>query len=935
MNNLQVAQPATSAKASALAFTIATSAAPLTKTFTLRDDGKPCVSRSAGLLAGSARRETLTGTADDMAEQLAGLLSSLSANEALIPAAPPAGRDVWQMTTKSEAAGRSDVIARTKEYFAHTAGTPALLALDLDTKGYPRDVLQRIEAAGGLSAVFAAVFPPMREAACVTRRSVSSYIRRKSKPADKGEDSGQHRYFLATDGADVADFARRLGDQLMLAGWCWGEVSQSGRVLIRTLVDVTASNDPSRLFYEADAILDHADLEYNAGRRKPNVAQGGFVDTRLLAPLSPAESDELQAIKAAAVAKCAPEAMTRRKEWLEARGTELVTKGVAPELAQQVLKAASGQHELMGDFPIHLDSGEVVTVREILSGGKKYHKATCADPLEPGYGDGHNLAIIYTDNRPHIWSHAHGGIDYALVSDPDNFFSGSESDGGADDGGWPEPLDVFGDGDPAALMDVPAGALPDIVDRYARDLADRMGAPVPFTALSAIVTLSAAIGGSIQIQPKANDTSWTEYPFLWGLLVENPGGKKTPVMSAVTAPLVRLDARRSAQDVPKRQAWEMAAKSRKRGEPPSGPPPRLRRSSVDSFTGEALRDVLAANPKGVLVVADELTGTLAGLDQYKTRGGSERADLLRLPQGGPRTIDRVSGSVRVPCWGASVIGGVQPKKLAEIAHTLDSDGLLQRFIVVVGDNERRPGVDRAPDAQAVSDYEAAVTGLAESEGHVLFEASVVLLSPEAQAVRQRFERRIDALMNMPQMSDAWSGHLSKWVGFFPRLMLVFHMVDGWSAHGIAAAGLPVSGETAERVWRFSEFLLRHAVRFYETVVGMGAAADAARRVAGVILVNGMTSQSQRDIYNRHQAWRPQGRPIHPELAAAMTTLGRLGWCRPKAPIIVAPTDWDINPAVFILFKDRAAAEAERRRREYERVQVGAAERRAIMARGAI
>ncbi len=137
------------------------------------------------------------------------------------------------------------------------------------------------------------------------------------------------------------------------------------------------------------------------------------------------------------------------------------------------------------------------------------------------------------------------------------------------------------------------------------------------------------------------------------------------------------------------------------------------------------------------------------------------------------------------------------------------------------------------------------------------------------------------------------------------------------------------------VWCFSEFLLRHAMRFYENVVGMGASVDAARRAAGIILVNGSPSRSQRDIYNRHQAWRPQRRAIDPELATAMATLGQLGWCRPKPPIIDAATDWDINPAVFILFKERAAAEADRRRREYARVPAGVAERRAMTARGAL
>jgi len=206
----------TDTREAVVSFTIASSDAPLTKTFTLGDDGKPRMSRGAGLSAGSARRATLSGTPDDMAGQLAGLLSSLSANEALIPAAPPAGRDVWPMTMKATAAGRSDVIARTGEYFSHVPGAPALLALDLDTKGYPPDIMTRLKSEGELVAVMATIFPPIKHAACVMRASVSSFIRRKNQPEDNGRNNGQHRYLFAMDGADAADFVRRLCDRLML-----------------------------------------------------------------------------------------------------------------------------------------------------------------------------------------------------------------------------------------------------------------------------------------------------------------------------------------------------------------------------------------------------------------------------------------------------------------------------------------------------------------------------------------------------------------------------------------------------------------------------------------------------------------------------------------------------------------------------------------------
>ncbi len=268
--------------AQTLAFTVVTSDEPLTKTFTLGDDGKPRVSGGAGVSAGSARRVTLTGTAGDMAEQLSEHLTALSKHEALIPAAPPAGRDVWEMTTKSQAEGRRDVLARTKEHFAHAPGAPALLALDLDTKGYAADITARLRDAGGLTKVIAAVFRADGASGRVSLRSVSSHIRRKSKPDEKGADNGQHHYF----------FRGRRGGRCRLRAEASRPARARGLVLgrsiqVRTradadLIDVTASSDPSRILYEADGVLDHADLEYSQDGRKPRVSRGGFLDTRSL-----------------------------------------------------------------------------------------------------------------------------------------------------------------------------------------------------------------------------------------------------------------------------------------------------------------------------------------------------------------------------------------------------------------------------------------------------------------------------------------------------------------------------------------------------------------------------------------------------------------------------------------------------------------------------
>ncbi len=45
---------------------------------------------------------------------------------------------------------------------------------------------------------------------------------------------------------------------------------------------------------------------------------------------------------------------------------------------------------------------------------------------------------------------------------------------------WPEPIDIFGDGDPVAISAPPRNALPDVVAHFSKDVARRLGAPEAF-----------------------------------------------------------------------------------------------------------------------------------------------------------------------------------------------------------------------------------------------------------------------------------------------------------------------------------------------------------------------------------------------------------------------------------------------------------------------
>ena len=106
----------------------------------------------------------------------------------------------------------------------------------------------------------------------------------------------------------------------------------------------------------------------------------------------------------------------------------------------------------------------------------------------------------------------------------------------ADD--WPEP-ETLGDDLPAVppfdLNFLPASFRPLVAD-----IADRMQVPLDLPAAAAIVALAGCVGRRARIYPKREDSGWEVVPNLWGASIAPPGFLKSPVLHAVTAPLVHI-----------------------------------------------------------------------------------------------------------------------------------------------------------------------------------------------------------------------------------------------------------------------------------------------------------------------------------------------------------------------------------------------------------
>jgi len=135
--------------------------------------------------------------------------------------------------------------------------------------------------------------------------------------------------------------------------------------------------------------------------------------------------------------------------------------------------------------------------------------------------------------------------------DADNFSPGDDE---ADEPPKPEqpsdapqePIDIFGSLSPKPALT--QAMLPEKIAGFAFDEAARMGVDPAMIAIPCLIVCAAAIDDGIRIQPKAEDTEWTESARLWGAAIGEPGVMKTPSLNKAVKPLQSVEAEWRIED---------------------------------------------------------------------------------------------------------------------------------------------------------------------------------------------------------------------------------------------------------------------------------------------------------------------------------------------------------------------------------------------------
>jgi hypothetical protein len=451
------------------------------------------------------------------------------------------------------------------------------------------------------------------------------------------------------------------------------------------------------------------------------------------------------------------------------------------------------------------------------------------------------------------------------------------------------------------------------------ETAEAAACPIDYVALPLLASASTLIGHARWAQAAPG---WIEPPHLWLAGVGLSGNGKSPGSDCLMRDVLPEIERKMQGDFPDRlQDWRAAAEQQRAKEaiwktevleaekakkappippastlPPEPQPPRLQQYDV---TIEKIEELLAlAAPKGLLIIRDELSGWIDGMNAYNEGG---RAFWVEAYGGRPYRVERKKFALPliIPRLAVAVYGGTQPDKVAKLVSEAD-DGLLARLLWAWPDRiDFRLGQE-APRAQWAVD---ALDRLRMLELRIDQEQSRPIIIPliaEARPLMAEFGREM-------QVKQDYAGGLlqsayGKVRGQALRLSLNLEFLRWCAEPGFAPPPSYISRPAFAAATRMME---EYFVPMAERVYGDAGLAQEDRNAA--TLARWIVRDRPHEVYVRHvlRDVRLPGLTTAGLINKAAAVLVDAGWLREPAPMVGASRGrarnaYPVNPQLIKL-----------------------------------
>jgi hypothetical protein len=350
----------------------------------------------------------------------------------------------------------------------------------------------------------------------------------------------------------------------------------------------------------------------------------------------------------------------------------------------------------------------------------------------------------------------------------------------------------------------PVDALPPVLSELVPLAAESIGCDDAAVACHALAVVAGCIGNACALQVKRR---WIEPAVIWSLVIARSGKVKSPGWQVTVDPLFDLQLDLFDQHNKEMEeyelelaAWQSLPKD-KRGDKPTRPPPCQTFLTSDT-TIEALAELLADNPHGLLSARDEADAWFRSFTRYRGKdSNSDRPQWLEMHRAGTLIIHRRTGERRrlsVRRAAVSLTGTIQPEVLCD-ALNLDAlqAGLGARFLFVMPPSKQRAWTEASIPDGVARRYRRLLCAL----------LSLPLADPE--------KRRPYLLDFSPEAKKLWVTFFNEWgriqfaaegeqaaafakiEAYALRLMLVHHVISCVHARGDTDA--PDSAENGQRL----------------------------------------------------------------------------------------------------------------------------------------
>jgi hypothetical protein len=435
-----------------------------------------------------------------------------------------------------------------------------------------------------------------------------------------------------------------------------------------------------------------------------------------------------------------------------------------------------------------------------------------------------------------------------------------------------------------------------------------------------MVCASGLLGNSTRIAATAD---WIEQPHFWGAIVSPPSGGKTPSQQPFieVCRLLEKDAepewqaacidfeKISLQSDAKRKHWESEVKeATQAGQVPPDMPkdaiapesPAKPRLLICDLTMQEGANLLSRNPRGLILIRDELAAWIGSFDRY-SGSGADRGFYLECWDGGRFSVDLVKHAgipVNVPYASLAILGGLQPDKLREALSGPD-DGFGARFGYVWPALVAYAPLVREDDQASERRKDFLLTaarrlrGLGmdqDQQGHPI--PRIVRLSDDALTLFEKIRKEaIGKARTMRGLAAGWHG---KTPARALRLALTIEYLI-WASQPTAPEPSEVSATAMAHAGTYLDYLEAMFERVMHGLARNEAEADAAE-IMNLIVVKKLETLNERGLYQSLGFAHLRGAERR---KAAFAVLEVDNWIKQEQAVRRGRkrADWSINPGV--------------------------------------